>query len=279
MKNIFLVIILLVSATLNAQYYYNDIIGTQETTSKMKTFLAAKVQSVTAAGYDPQGTKSTDFNEWQDVQANGSILKITTRNGQTVTRLYYRFDNTTRLVNSRDSSGDIQSITDYSWDARGNLVDIKITTKDTLQDFSETEERQWQYSANNKPEKMWRIVNGKDSSEYRFTRDENGNVADEQLYRRNVGIDPVYYYYDDKNRLTDIVRYNKKAKRLLPDVMFEYDESNRVIQRITTVSTSNPDYFIWRYLFNEKGLKTKEALFNKFKELKGRIEYTYTFAP
>lgn len=279
MKSVLLVVILLISATLNAQYYYNDIIGTQEVVAKMKTFLAAKVQSVTAAGYDPQGIKSTEFNEWQDVQANGSVLKITTRNGQNVTRSYYRFDNTTRLVNSRDSSGDIQSVSDYSYDTKGNLADIKITTKDSLKDFSETEERQWQYSADGKPERMWRIINGKDSSEHRFTLDENGNVADEQLYRRNVGIDPVYYYYDDKNRLTDIVRYNKKAKRLLPDVMFEYDESNRVIQRITTVSTSNPDYFIWRYLFNDKGLKTKEALFNKYKELKGRIEYSYTFTP
>jgi hypothetical protein len=124
---------------------------------------------------------------------------------------------------------------------------------------------------------MWRILNGKDSTEYRFTLDESRNIADEQLYRRNIGIDHVYYYYDDKNRLTDIVRYNKKAKQLLPDVMFEYDESNRVIQRITTISINNPDYLIWRYLFNDKGLKTKEALFNKFKELKGRIEYAYTF--
>ena len=31
---------------------------------------------------------------------------------------------------------------------------------------------------------------------------------------------------------TDITRYNAKIDRLLPDVMFEYDEQNRVIQRI-----------------------------------------------
>jgi YD repeat-containing protein len=279
MKNILLVIVLLISATLNAQYYYNDIIGTQEINSKMRTYIATKVQSVTAAGYDPQGKKTTDYNEWQDVQENGSRLKITTRNGQNVTRLYYQFDSKTRLVNARDSSGDIQSITAYAYDVNGNLVSITTTTKDSLQDFNETEQRQWQYTATGKPEKMWRILNGKDSTEYRFSTDEHGNTADETLYRRAVGIDPLNYYYDDKNRITDIVRYNKKAKKLLPDVMFEYDESNRIIQRITTVATNNPDYFIWRYLFNDKGLKTKEALFNKFKELKGRIEYTYSFTP
>ena len=279
MKNTLLVITLLVSVSLRAQYYYNDIIGTQEINKRMKTYIVAKVQSVIATGYDAQGIKTTDFNEWQEVQANGATLKITNRNGQIVTRQYYQFDNNTRLMNTRDSSTDIQSITEYTYDNNGTLATIKTTTKDSLQDFNETEERQWQYNTAGKPEKMWRILNGKDSTEYRFTLDENGNVADEQLYRRSIGIDPVYYYYDDKNRLSDIVRYNKKANQLLPDVMFEYDESDRVIQRITTLSTNNPDYLIWRYLFNDKGLKTKEALFNKFKELRGRIEYTYTFIP
>jgi hypothetical protein len=279
MKNTLLVITLLVSVNLRAQYYYNDIIGTQEINNRMKTYIVAKVQSVIATGYDAQGMKTTDFNEWQEVQANGTTLKITNRNGQIVTRQYYQFDNNTRLINTRDSSTDIQSITEYTYDNFGNLATIKTTTKDSLQDFNETEEREWQYNNAGKPEKIWRILNGKDSTEYRFTLDENGNVADEQLYRRGIGIDPVYYYYDDKNRLSDIVRYNKKANQLLPDVMFEYDESDRAIQKITTISTNNPDYLIWRYLFNDIGLKTKEALFNKFKELRGRIEYTFTFIP
>lgn len=88
----------------------------------------------------------------------------------------------------------------------------------------------------------------------------------------------LYYYYDEKNRLSDIVRYNTKVKKLLPDLMFEYDENNRVVQKITTVSNLlMGGYLIWRYIFNEKGLKTKEALFNKDKELTGKIDYSYTF--
>ena len=61
----------------------------------------------------------------------------------------------------------------------------------------------------------------------------------------------------------------------LPDFLFEYDDSDRVIQKITTTSGKKIGYFIWRYVFNEKGLKTKEALFNKDKELQARIDYTY----
>src|SRR4051812_14527822 len=111
MKNILLVALSLVSVTLNAQYYYNDILGTRDINSKMKAFLAAKVKSVAATGYDPQGSKTNDFNEWQDVQANGSVLKLTTRNGQSVARTYYQFDDRTRLVSARDSATDAESVT------------------------------------------------------------------------------------------------------------------------------------------------------------------------
>jgi hypothetical protein len=57
--------------------------------------------------------------------------------------------------------------------------------------------------------------------------------------------------------------------------MFEYDDNNRLIQKITTTSNLNLGYLTWRYLYNEKGLKTKEALFNKEKQLQGRIDYSY----
>lgn len=292
MKNRLLIAAVLTSFSLNAQYYYNDIVGTQDINTKMRNFVAAKVQSVTAAGYDDQGRKSTDFNEWQDVQSNQSVLKVTTRNGQSVARSYYQFDDKTRLVNARDSSTDAQTVTVYTYDANGNLVNIKTTTSDAVHDFDQTKERQWTYTPEGKPKTMLLIVNGTDSISYKFTIDEHKNVADEMLYHRGGSQNQiyytyednkVYYFYDDKNRLTDITRYNKKIDRLLPDFMFEYDDKNQVIQRITVLSTVRydtkaPDYLIWRYGYDDKGLRTKEVLYGKEKELKGKIEYTYTFA-
>jgi hypothetical protein len=290
MKNLFLAIFSLVTAELHAQYYYNDIIGTKEINTKMKAYLATKVKSVTAAGYDHRGVKTTDFNEWQDVQENGSVLKITTRNGQNVTRLYFQFDEKTRLVNARDSSKDIQTNTIYAYDADDNLVKLKTTMTDALNEFNQVKEKQFQY-AEGKPVKMLLIQNGSDSIEYKFTLDENKNVKDEMMYHRggsksdiyySYEQQKVYYFYDEKNRLTDITKYNVRLDRLLPEFMFEYDDSNRVIQKITVLSnirydTKAPDYLIWRYGFNEKGLKTKEVLYSKAKELKGKIEYGYTF--
>ena len=96
--------------------------------------------------------------------------------------------------------------------------------------------------------------------------------------QRGVRSEPVYYYYNENNQLTDIVRFNKKAKRLLPEYMFEYSEDNRVIQKIT-VPANSFDYLIWRYQYNQQGLKTKEAIYSKDDKRKqlGRIEYQYFF--
>jgi YD repeat-containing protein len=278
MKNILPALALLITSGLHAQYYYNDIIGTREMSARMKAYASNKVQTVIATGYDAGGTKSTDFNEWQEIKENGKALKITTRNGLDKTILYYRFDADNRVTSLIDSSQDVQSESNYQYDAAGRLSSIKNITKDPTMQFNETELHLWIYNSKGQPEKVWRILNGKDSLEIRFTIDDSNNVSDEQIYKRGVGVDPVYYYYDDINRLTDIVRFNKKMNRLLPDFMFEYDESDRVIQKITTLSSFNMGYLIWRYIYDTKGLKTKEALFNKDKELTGKIDYSYTFA-
>ena len=277
MKNSFLFLTLLFSLPAFCQHYYNDIADARLMSDRMKTYTSQKVRTITASGFDARGAKTTDFDEWQEVDADTKILKITTRNGQLVNRQYYQFDDQYRLKGIIDSSGDIKSKTDYKYDDKGNIISIITTSSDSLKDFSQSIAHHYEYEQPGKPVKLWRIINDADSTEYRFTKDEKGNIGDEQLYRRGAGTDLIYYYYDDQNRLTDIVRYDKKIRKLLPVFMFEYDDNGRLIQKMSVLSINNPDYIIWRYIFNEKGLKTKEALFNKQKELTGRIEYAYTF--
>lgn len=279
MKTVLSFFLFLIATAVHAQYYYNDIVGTSEINNRFKIYLDSKVKTITATGFDPQGVKTTDFNEWQEIDAANNILNISTRNGQQVTRQLYQFDAQQRLVTIIDSSTNLKSTTNYRYDNAGKLAAIKVVVEDTAQGLSNSEEHQWSYNTQSKPEKMLRIRNSTDSLEYKFTLDERGNLADEQLIRWGQGVDPTYYYYNDNNLLTDIVRYNNKAKKLLPDFMFEYDDKGRVIQKITILSTMQSDYLIWRYLFNEQGLKTKEALYSKTKELKGRIDYAYTFNP
>jgi hypothetical protein len=278
MKNLLLLLALPVSFSVNAQYYYKDILGALETSREMRTYLANKVLSVNAAGFDPQGMKTTDFAEQKDVLQNGIALRTTTRNNLNTTILFSRFDNQTRLASVTDSTGDVKSISTYSYDAGGKIISIKNSTDDKGDEINQTEIHQWFYNSAGQPQKMLRVVNEKDSTEYRFNTDEKGNVIDEQSFRKGIAGEMIYYYYDADNRLTDIVRYNEKLKKLLPDYMFEYDDSNRVIQKVTLLSNLHLGYLIWRYVYNDKGLKTKEALFNKDKEMTGKIEYSYTFA-
>lgn len=277
MKTTLLPVLLLFSFASRAQYYYNDIIGTMEMNKLMKNYQEQKVRTVSATGYDQRGAKASNFSEFQEVRENGRALKISTITGNNKTVMYYRFDDAARVTSIDDSSTSIESITRYTYDPTGRITIISNTIRDPANDFTQTELHQWKYNTAGKPDRMLRIINNSDSLEIRFAPDENGNTGDEKTFRRGVETGVIYYYYDDDGRLTDIVRYNNKVKKLLPDMLFEYDEKNRVIQKITTTTSLNLNYLIWRYIFDDKGLKTKEALFNQDKELNGKIEFTYTF--
>ena len=172
MKNLFLFLLIAVPFSLMAQYYYQDVISTNETNRLMKTYKDNKVLSVTSTGYDPLGTKTNDFSEQQEILQSGSILKTTTRNNLSTTILISRFDDQSRLISVADSAGYVKSSTVYTYDEAGKIVLIKNTTKDTSLEINNTEIHQWFYNAQGQPVKMLRIVNDNDTTEYRFNTDD-----------------------------------------------------------------------------------------------------------
>src|SRR5688572_713540 len=274
MKKLPFLLLLLLFFHANSQYYYKDLVAAADITRLMKTYTANNIKKITAKGITPEEGSSSEFSEVGEI--NGTILKVTTNNNKAIATLKYSFNDRGQLISSVDSAINVKSTSTYTYDANGKIITISnsATDADSSGDFSQTEVHQYIYK-DGKLDKMWRIINKSDSLEVRFVTDEHGNVIEEKNFRRGVLADPVYYYYDDRNRLTDIVRFNYKANRLLPDYLFEYDDNDRVIQKITTTSGNNLGYLTWRYLFDEKGLKTKEALFNKDKQLQGRIDFTY----
>ena len=274
MKKLPLLILLLFYFAANSQYYYKDIVAAADISRLMKIYSANNIKKITAKGITPEGSPSSEFSEMGEV--NGTTLKVTTNNNKAISTLKFNFNDRGQLISSVDSAINVKGTSTYTYDANGKIISISnsATDADSSGDFSQTEVHQYIYK-DGKLDKMWRIINKADSLEVRFVTDEHGNVIEERNFRRGVLADPIYYYYDDRNRLTDIVRFNYKANRLLPDYLFEYDDNDRVIQKITTTSGNNLGYLTWRYLFDEKGLKTKEALFNKDKQLQGRIDYSY----
>jgi len=287
MKNILGSFLILISSVpLQAQYYYKDIIGTREINQSIKLYLSNKVVSVEATGFDGDGVKNSDFSETHNFFAGKNLLKIATRNKTTITNEYYRYDSRGLLTNLADTTSSLASnsaytylvsTTTYTYNDKDNPLLIKNTVTDASDSIYATEVHQWFYNDQGNPLRMLRILNNNDTTEVRFTLDEKGNVTEEFPFVRKISGEKTYYYYDDKNRLTDIVRFNTKARRLLPDYMFEYTERNQVSQKITTLSMMDLGYLIWRYVYDDKGLKTKEASFNKDKVMTGKIEYFYQF--
>jgi YD repeat-containing protein len=276
MKLLFATVVLLMSLSAPAQHYYKDIIGTRETAETIKAYQANKVSRVLLTSYDENNTRSNDFYIEQQFLPAVKTLRTITRSdmgqGSVLTAL---IDNSGNVVKTIDSSNAVVSITTYTYNPSGQLVSVLSSSTDSSKKTNESEQHLWQYN-NNQVAKMLRIKNGNDTTYVDFRLDDAGNIAEEQETRRGVKSEPVYYYYDAGNRLTDIVRYNKKAKRLLPEYMFEYSPANQVIQKITVPSNSD-NYLIWRYQYNAQGLKTKEVIYNKQKQLSGKVEYQYSF--
>jgi YD repeat-containing protein len=257
-----------------AQFYYRDIIGTKETTEMMKAYLNNKVTRVTVNSYDADNTRSDDFYVEQIFSPATKTLKTITRSGVTDASVLISYVNDDgRVIKTIDSSGAIVSTSFYNYDAEGRLLSISSSTVDSTKRLAETEEHIWEYQ-NEKIVRMLRIKNKVDTTIVNFKTDENGNIVEELATHKTNKSEPVYYYYDSKNRITDIVRFNQKAKRLLPEYMFEYSPSNQVIQRIT-VPANGSNYLIWRYQYDGNGLKIREAVYNRYKQLSGKIEYQY----
>lgn len=275
MKFLFLSALLAIGSTSFAQYYYKDIIGTKETKQMFQAYQKNNVSRVTLSSYDENDTRNEDFFVEQIFIPSDLSLRTITRSGVSDESVLITSVNSQgQVVKTIDSTGIMVSTTSYTYNNDGTLASTANQSIDTTTN-SLNEEHIWQYN-NGRINRMLRIKNKVDTTFVQFKLDDNGNVVEEQSIHKGLKSDPVYYYYDARNRLTDIVRFNNKAKRLLPEYMFEYSDANQVIQRIT-VPANGSNYLIWRYQYNPNGLIVKEAVYNKQKQLTGKVEYIYQF--
>lgn len=276
MKSSLIILILCFAIAANAQYYYKDIIGTKETTDLIKNYRNNKVSRVVLNSYDAENTKVDDFYVEQVFSTSDQMLRTISRSGVTNESVLISYaDANGNVIKTVDSSETITSTSVYNYNTDGMLQSVTSSSTDTAHSVNQVEEHRWEYN-NGKIVRMLRIKDNKDTAYVSFKTDDKGNIIEEQSLRKGLASEPVYYYYDNNNRLTDIVRFNNKAKRLLPEYMFEYSPANQVIQKIT-VPANGSDYLIWRYQYDNKGLKIKEAVFDKHKQLTGKIEYLYQF--
>lgn len=274
MKNLLLVASLIFFSTcLNAQYYYLDIIGTKQTNQQYKLLRAFQYKRINATSFEGD-VPSKDFVLEQTITSDGrQIITRSATIGSTESFFISHYQNN-KVVKTIDSSKNAINTVVYEYDNAGRLRLTNTTSKDFDGKFTSSESHAWSYNDKGLPEKMLKVRNQTDTTLVTFTFDDQDNVAEERWIKNNRTTENYYYYYNAKKLLTDVVRFNRKAKAMLPDFMFEYDAKGHIVQ-MTQTQKGSANYLVWKYLYNEDGMKQKEVVFNKQKEMLGRIEYSY----
>lgn len=257
-----------------AQYFYHDILNPQTTAKQLKTYKQAKVRKVLLHSFDADGTPLKGFVGVQELSPAYNQMKTFTQTGpaqQSVVISHFNYK--TQLIRSTDSSNTGYKTIQYTYTDDGLLQRVEINSGTYATKERERELHIWQFE-NGFAQRMWLVRKGTDSTEIRFLPDENGWVGEEEWWKKGNLVEKYYYYYDTAGRLTDIVRFHEKARRLLPDHMFAYDAAGRLAEWII-VNTATGDYTTWRYSYNSKMLREKDACYNKKKQLLGWIAYSY----
>ena len=261
----------------SAQYYYKDIEVTRQTIQNWKLYKANRVRQVKLSSFESNGEPTPGFDCRQSVADDFSEISTHTSTNMTAaTSLIANYDQQGFLKKTVDTSDTYQSSTEYEYDAQGRVSVIRNISLQTDNQVRSTEIHIWNYNAQGQVSRMLKIKNDIDSTLVDFVLDEKGNVIEEHPVSHRLSLPVIYYYYDGNNRMTDIVRYNEKANRLLPDYIFERDPNGRILSMLFLPAGTN-EYQKWVYEYDEKGLKKNETCFNRRKELLGRISYEYEF--
>jgi hypothetical protein len=276
-----LITLILLTRVCNAQYYYKDLVVNKENTARWLSFKGNHVKAVTLSSLEADGKPTDGFAGTQQVSAD--YLHITTHSKSSGTGDSWIFADYSSLgqglIRNLDTSDTYQNVSVHRYDDQGRIISISDTSTETDNHLVDVEQHIWTYDPAHpdKPLSMLKIMNGHDTTYVRFILDGKGNVSEERSTRLGVALPPFYYYYNADNQLTDIVRYNARAGRLLPVEMFEYGEGGRVSSALIVPEEGNSFYEKWYYEYDDKGLKVKDFCYNKGKELLGSVEYSYTF--
>jgi hypothetical protein len=258
-----------------AQYYYKDIVTTQQISGTYLQYKLNAVSKVNVSAFDRNIPVNDAVVIQQTVNTRqNSVITYTKVPDADENWLKSYYNEKGQLIKTTDSTEEIVAHTVYQYNDKGLLSAISNKSVPKNNPVL-TEFHQWIYNASNQPEKMIKIKNATDTTVISFTTDEKGNIGEEKAMRKGALVEKIYYYYDANNRLTDIARYNKRADKILPDYIFEYNDPGQIVKTILFPEGMPGNYQTWRYTYSADGLKTKEHCYNKQKELVGRVEYSY----
>ena len=266
-------IVLLLSYSVKAQYYYKDVVTNNQVFQDLSHYRDNKVRTVKINSFEDDGTPSEGFYCEKKISKDYKRIELYSKSSISAPSEFTSYFNEKgRLVKTIDSSTLASSTNLYFYDNKDRLTNVISVVRLSDDDFVNEiiEEHHYVYNDAGLPTKMTVLKNKKDQTEILFMTDEKGNLSIEKNTKTGS---KYYYYYDSSNRLTDIVHSDEHTEKMLPDYMFEYNETGKLSQMITT-EEGNSNYFIWRYTY-EKGLRSAEKCYSKEKRLMGSLVYEY----
>ena len=258
----------------NAQYYYKDILNTKKINKEFSELKIAGIKLISLKSFEDNNEPSEGFFAEKKINKNYSQSEMISRSYITEeTLIKTDYDKDGRITTTTTTTPTITNTLEYNYDPQGHLILITTSSFDDRDSGIIKESREYQYYEGI-PEKMVAKRNGSLLFTILFIKDESGNIIEENESGK-TGDRKYYYYYDTQNRLTDIVRFNATAGRLLPDYMFEYDTAGNLPSRMTTIEAGGSNYFIWRYAYTANHLPEIEKCYSKEKRVLGTIQYEY----
>lgn len=258
-----------------AQYFYKDLLTLEQTQKKRDFFKQEKVHRVKIVSTDGEGVPLPGFQSEQEVNRDFSLVTTLTQtdlSGTSYNSTYFNREG--RLERSTDSSNDVKTIIEYRY-SEGRISNIKSITYASDNTMA-IEEHKWTYNDQGIAVRMLLIKNERDTGMVDLVSDDKGMVLEEKITVKGKETREYFYYYDEKGRITDIVRFNNMLRRLLPDYIFEYDTEGR-LGSMLMVPEDARTYQQWYYSYDEDGLKILDACYSKEKTLIAKLEYTYTY--
>ena len=266
-------VIFVFSFSAGAQYYYKDILSNNQLIAEMAQLREQKIKSISLKSFEDDGSPSEGFFCEKKINRNYTAVETLTKSNVTgASEFTSTFNDKGFLLQTLDSSDISSSTSTYTYTGSNKIKSIVSIIRSSDDDFKNEirEEHIYEYNDKDLPVKMTRIKNNTDSTSFVFSTDDNNNVSIEKNTKTG---DTYYYYYDNKNRITDVVRMNQFNQKMLPDYIFEYNTAGLIAQ-MTTTEEGGSYYFIWRYTY-DNGLRIREKCYSKEKRLMGTIEYEY----
>ena len=270
---IILLLTLTASSNLCAQYYYNDIVNNKQVLAEFATLKAKKINGVKVISMEATGEATEGFTCQKKINRDFTEVEIYTSTDESYPNTFISYFSKTGLLQRTVDSSEAGATTiDYTYDAAGRLVSVNSSKRFATEDDAGIvlEKHLYNYDAAGILQQLMLVKNNRDTTLFLFEADESGNI----LIEKNAKAAEVYYYYyDAKNRLTDIVHRYSYQKNLFSEYAFEYNEAGQLAKMITS-EKEGAYYFTWRYDY-EDGLRLNERCYSKEGRIMGSVEYKY----